>query len=146
MAKNILVIEDDIDIRESLQEFLESEGHRIETAENGERALELLTKPESKFDLILLDLMMPVMNGVEFRNRQALHPEYSRIPVVVISADNHTREIADSLGLPICVQKPMNLDDLLGAIEKSTSPEAQAKAGLKTAVSPSPSSSERSVW
>jgi CheY-like chemotaxis protein len=145
MAKKILVIEDDIDIRESLQDFLESEGHHIETAENGERGLELLAAPDGKFDLILLDLMMPVMNGVEFRKRQATHPEYSRIPVVVISADNRTREIAETLGLPICVQKPMNLEDLLGAIEKATS--AEAVAGLRTSPpSASPSSPESTAW
>jgi CheY-like chemotaxis protein len=145
MAKKILVIEDDIDIRESLQDFLESEGHHIETAENGERGLELLAKPNANFDLILLDLMMPVMNGVEFRKRQATHPEYSRIPVVVISADNRTREIADTLGLPTCVQKPMNLEDLLGAIERATSPEAVA--GLRTEHEPkSPASPESSAW
>lgn len=156
MKKRLLIIEDDIDIRESLQEFLRSEGYGVETAENGADALRLLSEAKNdfsrRFDLILLDLMMPVMNGIEFRKRQTADADLAKLPVIVISADNRTRTIAADIGLHRCVLKPMNLDDLTAAIEEASLPDPTPGLRTEAGVSPetlanSPASTrEKSAW
>jgi CheY-like chemotaxis protein len=85
MCKEILIVEDDPDIRESLQIVLETEGYHARTAANGKEgmaALELIDQP----CLVLLDLMMPVMNGWEFLAVQRQNDRLSKVPVVVVSA------------------------------------------------------------
>jgi CheY-like chemotaxis protein len=150
MQRSILIIEDDVDIRESLQEFLEGEGHEVHAAGNGEQAFQMLRKSQgasgkaAPIDLILLDLMMPVMNGVEFRRKQVEDPKLSRIPVIVISADNRTQSIASSLGLQWCIQKPMNLEELLKALDQAGHEEVHASP-LKTAA-PRPAADAEAAW
>src|SRR5690606_13804277 len=84
---HILVVEDDQDIRESVVEILEDEGHRVSAAADGREALERLQRAQPRPDLILLDLMMPVMNGFQFREEQLKRPELAGIPVVVDTPD-----------------------------------------------------------
>ena len=81
----ILIVEDDPDTREMLERFLQLEGFEVRTAANGQIALQAL-QADSALNVILLDLMMPVMNGWQFRQAQAMDPKLSRIPVVVVSA------------------------------------------------------------
>jgi CheY-like chemotaxis protein len=81
----ILVVEDDADLRETLAAVLEEEGYAVATAANGREALRYLHECPPPC-LILLDLMMPVMNGWEFRQQQQQDPQLSPVPVVVISA------------------------------------------------------------
>src|SRR5437762_11749160 len=90
-ATTVLAVEDDFDLRDALVPILEYEGHRVVSAANGQEALERLqTMPPPS--LILLDLMMPVMDGEEFRARQLRDPTLASIPVVVVSAHARSEE------------------------------------------------------
>src|SRR5947207_15447872 len=84
----ILIVEDDFDIREALTQILEDEGFQVRCASNGREALEVATSGPAP-RLILLDLMMPVMNGWQFRAEQLKDPRLAEVPVLVISADPH---------------------------------------------------------
>src|SRR5215212_2491309 len=83
---DVMVVEDDFTIRETLRELLEDEGYRVTQASNGAEALACL-RTNGTPRLILLDLMMPVMDGVEFRRALQKDPRLSDIPMVVLSAD-----------------------------------------------------------
>lgn len=110
---NILVVEDNDDVREMMAVTLELEGHEVATAVNGRDALDKLHSGE-KPCVILLDLMMPVMNGWEFRREIEHDPELRHVPVVVVSAatsDMIRRAHADA-HLP----KPVNMDELLDVV------------------------------
>ena len=84
-------------------------------AENGRIALDYL-KAHSAPSVVLLDLMMPVMNGWEFRDAQLRDPELSRIPVIVLSADARTSVKARSLGVEQYLRKPIQLEQLVGVV------------------------------
>jgi CheY-like chemotaxis protein len=83
---HVLVIDDDRDQRESIIETLIAAGLEATGASNGRRALEILKGPGSKPQLIVLDLLMPVMDGWEFRRQQLADPELASIPVLVTSS------------------------------------------------------------
>ena len=110
---NILVVEDNDDVREMMAVTLELEGHDVATAINGRDALNKLQTGD-KPSLILLDLMMPVMNGWEFRRALEKDPTLNRVPVVIVSAatDELMRRSPDAVYLP----KPVDMDELLHVI------------------------------
>jgi CheY-like chemotaxis protein len=83
----ILVVDDDFDIRDTLVDVLQDEGFGVASAADGQEALDHLRTAARRPDLILLDLMMPRMSGVEFRGAQLGVPDYATIPVVVFTAD-----------------------------------------------------------
>ena len=85
MSATVLIVEDDLDTREMLGRFLELEGYTVETAENGKRALERLGSGVGAC-VILLDLMMPVVDGWQFRQEQISDATLAAIPVIVVSA------------------------------------------------------------
>ena len=120
--KNILVVDDDIDIREVIQYALNSEGYNIVTAGNGEEALDFLTSEQHKatpISCIVLDLMMPRMNGEEFiRTLRANHKELAKIPIIVITAQG-TGLNSETLQNTKKIHKPMDLEDLYVAIESA---------------------------
>lgn len=111
--KSILIVDDDFDIREMMAQVLEDEGYRPVAVANGREALEYLRRSPDRPSLILLDLMMPVMNGWEFRNEQKKDPLLASIPVVVVSANCRDQSI-DAAGL---MKKPIQLRTLLSTIE-----------------------------
>jgi len=115
--KNILIIDDEYDIRETLKDILEVSGYRVITAAHGEAGLKAL-EDEEKPGLIFLDLMMPRMNGFEFMERKDATPEYREIPVVVISADSAAETKAKSMNVNGCLKKPIHLDSLLEVAQK----------------------------
>jgi CheY-like chemotaxis protein len=84
-GSRILVVEDDASLREVLAEILSEEGYRVQCAANGAEALALLEGTGAP-DLILLDLMMPVMNGWELSRSLRADPRLARVPLVVLSA------------------------------------------------------------
>jgi CheY-like chemotaxis protein len=90
MAEPVLVVEDDPDLREMMEQMLHLEGFATLTAPNGQEALNLLNAGVP-VKVILLDLMMPVMDGWEFRRRQLADPKLAGIPVVVMSATDGDR-------------------------------------------------------
>jgi CheY-like chemotaxis protein len=114
--KTILVVDDDIDLRETLGEVLEDEGYRVELAGNGQEALESL-RGGLEPSLILLDLMMPVMDGWQFRAEQRRDELLSGIPVVIVSASGNWHEQEERLEAE-CVRKPIDFDRLLALIER----------------------------
>lgn len=116
MSCRVLVIDDNRDIADSLRDILELEGCIVATAYNGRDALELLRGGVSP-SLILLDLRMPVMDGIQFRNEQLGDPALRDIPVVVLSADRNAATQATSLGLT-CITKPVELSQLLDAVDR----------------------------
>jgi CheY-like chemotaxis protein len=110
----VLIVEDDDGIRECLTEVLEDEGFETLTARNGQEALDLLRKRGTNPAVILLDLMMPVMNGWEFRQRFDGDASIAHAPVIVMSA------LAPDGGLPSAawLQKPLAIEELLSTIAR----------------------------
>jgi CheY-like chemotaxis protein len=115
--KEILLVEDDPDISDMMELYLRSEGYAVAAAANGQEALSYLER-SGRPALILLDLMMPVMNGWEFRERQRQHPGLAQIPVVLLSADSKVPEEAARLGAASYLRKPVEFDTLLKVIER----------------------------
>jgi CheY-like chemotaxis protein len=108
-ALRILVVDDDEDVRDAMCLVLERAGYVVSLAAHGKEALESLHQHGAP-DLILLDLMMPVMDGWELRERLALDPDLARIPMIVLSAGDRLPE-----DVPI-LRKPVNLDTVLSTI------------------------------
>jgi CheY-like chemotaxis protein len=113
---NVLVVEDHADLREMLAVLLEAEGYVVRTARNGAEALTSLE--EARPAVILLDLMMPVMTGDEFRQRQLADPRYRDVPVICMTAAHDGRERAESIHADQYFQKPVDFDRLLGAVRE----------------------------
>jgi CheY-like chemotaxis protein len=110
-GSDVLVVEDDPDIRELLCEVLSEAGCRAESAVNGQDALEVLAR-RAPPRLILLDVMMPVMDGATFLARLRQVPEWLRVPVVVISASLQVPE-ADAV-----LRKPVDLEELMRTVSR----------------------------
>jgi CheY-like chemotaxis protein len=116
-AKTILVVEDDAATREALTLILRSEGFAVLGAANGQEALgQLRAAPPP--DLILLDLMMPIMDGWQFRREQVQDPNLAAIPVLVLSADGNVQQKAASLRVAGYLQKPVDVENLLEVIQR----------------------------
>jgi CheY-like chemotaxis protein len=108
----VLVVDDDADIRELLVEFLGSEGYDVTSAGDGVEALERARAHRP--DVILLDLMMPGMNGWEFREIQRRDAQLADVPVVVISAFDSDLDVDEVL------RKPFRVEELLATVERLT--------------------------
>jgi CheY-like chemotaxis protein len=115
---DILIVDDDSSIREMLRVFLELKGYTVTSAINGQDALDYLRQTAELPQLILLDLMMPVMNGAEFRIVQRQDPTLASIPVALISADENLRDTAPTLDTDAYLPKPIDFDALLATIER----------------------------
>src|SRR5262249_17339652 len=122
-----LLVEDDYDVRDALVPILEYDGHRVSSAANGREALDQLRANPAP-SLILLDLMMPVMDGIAFRTEQLRDPELASIPVVVVSADPALREKAIRLGAVGWIEKPIDIDVLLDEVRRAAQPRATPNA------------------
>ena len=116
-ARYVLLVEDDPDIRSTIVDVLELEGYRVVTARNGQDALEQLRALQPPC-LILLDLMMPGMNGWEFRQEQVRSEELASIPVVILSGDGSIEQKAASLQVAGHLRKPVQLETLLETIQR----------------------------
>ena len=116
----ILLVDDDSSSTEALCELLKLAGHDVVCADNGREALEKLHEDHRERDycVILLDLMMPVMNGYEFREEQLKDPTIASIPVIVVTADGRAREKAAQLGSTRYFQKPLSPRELLSAVRE----------------------------
>ncbi len=119
--KHILIVEDDRDVAQSIADVLEQEGYRTALSPNGREALDYLQRG-NRPDLILLDLMMPVMDGWEFRSEQVRTPELAAIPVVAVSADGNIVRKASTLRADGSVAKPATIDELLDEVERVCGP------------------------
>jgi CheY-like chemotaxis protein len=114
-GQSVLVLEDDGDIRDALTFVLRDRGYQVDSASNGQEALDQLRRG-SRANLIVLDLMMPVMDGWQFRHEQQRDPALAGIPVVIVSADGSVRHKAASIGAIDYVRKPIDLDAFLGLV------------------------------
>jgi len=116
-GKSILVVEDDPATRDAVAIVLQDEGYAVTGVANGQEALQHLRRTTPP-DLILLDLMMPVMNGWEFRKQQAKEPALKSIPVMIVSADAGVPQKAAAMGAVDYLTKPIDLDKLLEAVQR----------------------------
>ena len=117
MDATVLVVEDDPDLLEAVSSALEAEGYRVGRARHGLEALGQL-RAGKRPSVILLDLMMPIMNGWQFRHAQRQDSELSKIPVVVVSAKNDSPQHAAWLEADGYIQKPISLETLLATVQR----------------------------
>ena len=117
----VLVVEDDHEIREALEALLSEVGYHVLTASDGRQAMEQLRRTAGSPDfprVLLLDLMMPVMNGWEVLTELSKDPALASLPVVVVSA---LADQAPKVGVRSVLRKPVQVDQLLGALEAASS-------------------------
>jgi CheY-like chemotaxis protein len=114
----VMVVEDDRAVRESIVEILEDHDYQPMSAANGREAFERLRREVVKPRLILLDIMMPIMDGWEFRALQKDDPELGSIPVVVLTAHASVDEAVSGMRVDGALQKPLHLHKLLTTVER----------------------------
>ena len=119
-AKRILVVDDDRAIRTLLSDALDLEGYTVITATNGAEALAKMDGAMP--DAIVLDLMMPVMDGRTFLQHCHADPRYAGMPVLVLSASHNLTELAPELGARACMAKPFDVDVLLAVVDRLVAP------------------------
>lgn len=115
-GEKILVVDDDRDAREFLSAVLSMSGFEPITAQNGEEALE--TARRERPATVLLDLMMPVRDGLWFLQQRQKDALLSSIPVVVLSAFLTALPRAESLGAQLCMPKPVDVDQVIATVER----------------------------
>jgi DNA-binding response OmpR family regulator len=113
---HILIVEDDAEIREDLAFLLRHQGFEVSTAANGLDALEQVRT--EKPCVILLDLMMPVMDGWQFRTKQLAEPSIATVPVIVISGVADRRHHPAELNAEAMLAKPIQMERLLAAVKR----------------------------
>ena len=116
-TRTILVVDDDFDVREALCDVLREEGFSVDAAADGVEALDYLRSHEAP-RLILLDLMMPRMDGAQFRTEQRRDPSISAVPVVLLSADTRIVEMTTTLAASGYLKKPVDLHRLLDTVKR----------------------------
>ena len=121
--RTVLIVEDDADVREAIAEVLSDCQYKALHASNGAEALERLRAAEVRPCVILLDMMMPTMDGWQFRAVQKNDPSVSDIPVVVLSAHVDGRDAALKMQAAAYLAKPLSLESLLGVVERFCMPE-----------------------
>jgi CheY-like chemotaxis protein len=114
---SVMVVDDDPDVREVMMEAITFAGADVSSAENGRAALDRLLGG-ARPSVILLDLMMPEMDGWAFRAEQRRHPELAGIPVIVFSAHRITQEIVRALDAQAYLSKPSGLDELIATLAR----------------------------
>jgi CheY-like chemotaxis protein len=114
-TRRILVVDDDREIREILADILQDEGYAVVQAKNGAAALDAL-RDEPHPCVILLDLMMPIMDGTEFRQNQLADPKLANIPVVLFTADHTAAQKRELAGVAEVMFKPVGIADLMAVL------------------------------
>lgn len=113
--RKILVVEDDPSIRELLIDVLECQGYEVTSSINGFEGIKSLYKTIP--DIILTDIMMPVMDGYAFRKELLFNPNWSSIPIIAMSAQNQNKEKLADYGIKNFINKPFELDHLLETVK-----------------------------
>jgi len=111
----VLVIDDDYAVLDAIKEVLEDEGYEVSLAANGLEGLKELRRGNRPC-VILLDLMMPVMNGWEFRQEQLQDQSFAAIPTIIVTAHTRADESSRELEASGCLQKPAQPEQLLAAV------------------------------
>lgn len=115
----VLIVEDETDIRESLGELLVAEGFSVSPANNGRVALDQLRSAAELPNVILLDLMMPVMDGESFRREQLADARIAGIPIVIMSAARDIVEAGERMRAFAVLKKPMSIDLLVSSLREA---------------------------
>lgn len=137
-CSSILIVEDDEDIRNAMIDVLESEGYKTASAVNGKDALEKLSKID-KPCLVLLDMMMPIMNGREFLDQVMKDAKLAPIPVMIVSAIADKSNTDGAVGF---IKKPIDIDlvlDIVGQFcdeSRSISPSRTSDTSISNDLSP----------
>ena len=121
MRKRILVVDDDHEVRSCIQELLEEEAYEVETAIDGTDALDHLDHQRNVYDMILLDLTMPRLNGLQVL--QTLQEQNSTLlrSIIVLSGDEEALQQAAGMSVGNMLKKPFDLDVLLALIVRAIS-------------------------
>jgi CheY-like chemotaxis protein len=119
-SKRILVIDDEPTIRELIADALREFGYVVEVAANGAEALEMMVHCAPH--LVVLDLMMPRLNGVAFVERLHVNPEFAAVPVLLVTAAYGALDTAERIGAKACLTKPFELDRLVQLVGELTNP------------------------
>jgi CheY-like chemotaxis protein len=116
----VLVAEDDPDSRNVLRQVLTFEGAAVRLAENGAAALRILERSSRRPDLLLIDLMMPLLNGIQFAHRVGTDARWQDIPMVALTARTGAADYHATLqaGFAAHMAKPFEVDDLVGTIQR----------------------------
>jgi CheY-like chemotaxis protein len=129
MPASILVVDDDADTRMAIAQLLEDAGYHALTASDGLQALEILRRePRLRPSLVLLDVMMPNMDGKQFREQQRLDAELGKIPVIVFSAHDEVARIARTLEANDYLAKPFEASELVDAVARYARPSRDSHA------------------
>jgi DNA-binding response OmpR family regulator len=124
IRKTVLVVDDDPDLQQLLRLMLEEEGYRVEIANNGAEAQRWLEQREP--DLIVLDLMMPEVNGIQFATRLRETQLGQRVPILVLSAASQVLYKAGWIDADGCLPKPFGVSALLQEVARLTSDSTAA--------------------
>jgi CheY-like chemotaxis protein len=128
----ILIVDDDTDLRDALAEIFAAAGYSVTTAANGKEALACLD--EHRPNVILLDMMMPVMDGREFLEGKRARPAVADVPVIVASASTTSDEVP---GATATFDKPCDVEELLatvaGIVHRASAPRHRRSSSLDRA-------------
>ena len=116
-GKTVLIIEDDQAIGESLELLFSSRGFDVLHAENGDDALTILRHRAALPSLLLLDIVMPVMDGWAFRSHQTQDPRLAPIPVIVMTASGNAAQKAASMAAQGWIEKPIDVARLMNQVD-----------------------------
>jgi two-component system response regulator (stage 0 sporulation protein F) len=116
MRKRILVVDDDHEVRSCIQELLEEEAYEVETAIDGVDAFEHLDHQWNAYDVILLDLTMPRLNGLQFLQKIQEHDPTLLRSIIALSADEEALRQSAGMGIGNTLSKPFDLDVLLALV------------------------------
>ena len=118
MSRKILIAEDSLVMQKFISFTLKYKGHEVTVASDGVEALEKV--PQGGFDLVILDIVMPRMNGLEVLRELKKNPDTARLPVIVLTAEKGEadRQTAISLGARFVLHKPFQPDQLIDAVDK----------------------------
>lgn len=125
-ARRILLVDDDAGIREGVAEGLACEGYRAEGVSNGQEALDWLDR-EGRPAMVLLDLLMPVMNGAQLLERLRADPRWAALPAVLMSATVPSREALSRANAYL--PKPFDLAQVVAAVLRWCGPPAAPEPG-----------------
>lgn len=120
IQKMVIVVDDDPAILDLVEMVLNEEGYEVMTATNGREALELLAAQQPS--IVLLDLMMPVMDGWSFCRAVKGNEATRHLPIIIMSADRHLGQKADDISADDFLVKPFDIDNLLETVAKYSTP------------------------
>lgn len=131
--KKILTVDDDEDIRHNISEMLELEGFEAVWAKNGQVAIDyMMAAPDSELpDLVLLDFMMPVMNGQAFVETKAKLPRLANIPVVMMTASGNLMNVMERVDTGGYMSKPMDITTVVKMVKQTLNMDTTSDEDLQ---------------